>query len=471
MADRYARCLNFDYCTLGDRRLVLRLAPGEPFFCPECAQALISARAWRSGSRISWSAVGSTAMGAAAIAACALVVQHWPQQIAALVPHWMAPAPPMAPPSEVDIIRGTAPPTGLPDPAKLFLAATMDESMPRGAGSYILREHHRRPPHSDPAAVEAMAQLRAGVQGLPTPEHLTRATMPWHQAMIMAALLAPGQSLGPAGVPQLPVNLPAVPDPPPAPAAAQPPLPPTGAPAGAAVMRIPDRRADAVTEWPASAAAGRLPIQLASLTVPIETISTPATASVHARKPPKPIIAHKQAAAAVPAPAPPVATKQPTKVAASPPPDQTGAVGPVIPSAPGEPPISVVDVPPDDTPPPAKRVVIVPSGSNFSFGPMNDGSLNTEPIRPVFIPLRPSAAKPQEAKVTLNCIIETSGVPSHCLVVSSTHAGGLSEAMADWLSSGMVRRPPKSVDGHLVRSRQILVLHYPAEAQAPERLK
>jgi hypothetical protein len=127
----------------------------------------------------------------------------------------------------------------------------------------------------------------------------------------------------------------------------------------------------------------------------------------------------------------------------------------------------VVDVPPDDTPAPAKRIVIVPSGANVSFGPMKDGSMNSQPIRPVFIPLRPSAAKPQEAKLTLNCIIETSGVPSHCLVVSSTHAGALSDAMADWLSSGMVRRQPKSVDGRLVRSRQIVVLNFPAESQAP----
>lgn len=618
MSDRYARCLNFDYCTLGDRRLVMRLAPGEPFFCPECAHALASARAWRSARRIPWPAVGTTAMAAAAIAACALVVQHWPQQMASLVPHWLAPARSAGPPTEVDIIRGTAPPAGLPDPGKLFLAATMDASMPPGAGSYILRDHHRRPPRSDPAAVEAVAQLEAGVQGLPVPERVTQAAMPWHQAMIMAALLAPGESLGPAG-PQLPVIAPAAPDPlpappmlpaatsPPAQAALPPPiqsvephpagvpkvaaasgpdwhpgqgavwrasvsttvagLPPPAAalvaiqklakppivhkpatpapprparpaigiaarkPHPAAVSRLPPADAGAAAYVPpaerhaavpppAAGIAAKQPRSAAAVSVPrpAETNNAayvPATEAHPAAPRPASGIAAKQPhpAAAAPAPRPAdadnaayvrpaetrpavppqtaaIAAKPPhpaasvpaprpadaaaaayvppeqRRPAVAPPPNPAAPAAPAKPSASGAPPITVVDVPPDAAPPPAKRVVIVPSAPNMTFGPLKAGTLNSEPIRPVFIPLRPSAAKPQEAKLTLNCIVETSGVPTHCLVLSSSHAGALSDAMAEWLASGMVRRQPKSVDGHLVRSRQIIVLNFPAQSQA-----
>ncbi len=67
MTERAGRCLNSDYCTLGDARTRIRLAPEAAFVCPECARPLIPWVGWRRARETVLTALGVlTVCGSAA---------------------------------------------------------------------------------------------------------------------------------------------------------------------------------------------------------------------------------------------------------------------------------------------------------------------------------------------------------------------------------------------------------------------
>jgi hypothetical protein len=225
MPDRFARCPNTDYCSLADRRMVLRLAEDESFYCPECAHALTAAPPWGTR-RTPWAVFGAVGMAGAATAACYLVAQNWPTAMA-YVPRSVstalalfAPAAP-PPPDLIAIITGNAPTEPFPTPQQFLVAATMDSWLPRQAGDHVLRRRNPRPPRSDPAAAAARASLEAGVPPLSDPEaDYAGAAMPWRQALIIAALVTPSQPM-PIAIPASPTAAP--PQSPAAPPASPPP--------------------------------------------------------------------------------------------------------------------------------------------------------------------------------------------------------------------------------------------------------
>jgi len=625
MANRFARCLNTDYCSLGDQKLVMRLADGEPFFCPECAHALTPAPAWGNGARIS-PVLGVAAMSVLAVTSGLMVAKHWPHAVSSLPAVWVAqaptPAPPSVPPatahSVIDGVAGTADADMMPDPGKLFLAATMDNWLPHQAGDYLLRKRRMRPPRPDPLAVEARAALEAGVPVLPAPPALP-ASMPWRQAMIMAALVSPDQPLSAAPPPVVAAPLPAsapvaqgavFPTPhaisgtpasssgkpairpqtslvptalpairlaevmpssatlpqsaPPAPLTPLVPIlrqavsqqvlhenlaqstPPTAnpPPVRQASVAPPPRSLQPVPvaapllDQAPSAAAAEQRTQLAledgliravspadddigarllrtlpgSIAAPsgVVTKVTPsgvvakATPTVVTAKATPTVVTAKATPSGVTAKAtptvvtakatpihkmmPPVAAK-PARIAtladgkpvkhAVPArrhivaPEAVAKAAPLPPTASRRPAAaSVASIAPaslpdsaatPDAPAPRSSTVVMQAGLKVSYGPLKDVKLPE--ANGIFMTARPSAAQPEKGRLLVDCVIETTGVPSNCRVLHAENAAGVQDAVLAMLVSGMVHKTPKTEDGHPVRARQTWTMEFPAESQ------
>jgi hypothetical protein len=598
MANRFARCLNTDYCSLGDQRLVMRLADTEPFFCPECAHALTPAPPWRNGARIS-PILGVAAMSVLAVASGLLVAKHWPHAVSSPSPVWAAPAATaqeVPAPSVMGVFAGAADADMMPDPGRLFLAATMDDWLPARAGDYILRKRRMRAPRTDPLAVAARAALEDGVPGLPPPP-APPASMPWRQAMIMAALVSSDQPLSappPPSVVLAPAN------PPVAAQAAVSPIPQTiprapGAAGGRPVIRpqtslvpttLPANRLAEVKPSPAAlpnSTPGAPPapltpfvqiVQQAALQRPVlqhalhENLAQSAPPVRPAAPAPR-----QQPSATVPARAPvvakaaqPAAAEQRTQLALedgliravtpadndigtrllsslpgsvaapgvaapkttphpvakppvpAPPLLATAAVAPIrkmpppavvakparvagladrkpakhnmparkpaaapkaaaeaapAPPAPRRPaPASVASIAPasspdtattQDAPAPRTRTVVMPVGFKMSYGPLKDVKL--QDTNRMFMTARPSAAQPAKGRLLVDCVIETTGVPSNCQVLHAENAAGVQDAVLAMLVSGMVHKTPKTEDGHPVRARQTWTMEFPAQSQ------
>jgi hypothetical protein len=576
MANRFARCLNTDYCSLGDRRLVMRLGDDEPFFCPECAHPLESAPPWGNGARLSLSVLGVAAMSVLAVVSGLMVARDWPHTVYDLspvrVPGAMNVASVPPPPSLMEVMAGAVPPDTtpeltMPEPARLFLAAAMDDWLPHRAGDYVLRTRRMRPPRVDPLAVEARAALEDGVPRLPAPP-APPASMPWRQAMIMAALVSPGQPLSGAAPPAAP----SPPDgsPPAGPVASfttkpastggQAPPPPPGAQGsggdGKRAIRpqtslvptaLPAIRLAAVMTAPAARAASDPPplkpvvpilrqalhADLAQSTPPpspaapvaqpmaaerqtqialedglIRAVSPPAddigmrllrTLPGSVAEPGRPV----PRAAPVPAAKPPVATSAggpihkgtPVAVAAKPArmaglPDRKAArhaaparkqavapaadreaAAPAPPPAAAPPAAIVASIAPPSLPDKAAAPAAAPQPGqtialpNFkmSYGPLNDVKL--QDANGLFMTARPSAAKPARGSLLVDCVIETTGVPSNCHVLHAENAAGVQDAVLAMLVSGMVHKTPKTEGGHLVRARQTWTMEFAAQSQ------
>jgi hypothetical protein len=109
--DRYGRCRNPLACALADSGTVLRLAPDEPFFCPECARPLVRTAAWKRGTGRGWALALA---GAAFIAGTGIEAELWLNRPPAAPPpeavaHVTATTIPKSPPLVTETIPVRAP--------------------------------------------------------------------------------------------------------------------------------------------------------------------------------------------------------------------------------------------------------------------------------------------------------------------------------------------------------------------------
>jgi hypothetical protein len=482
MSQTFARCRNTDYCSLGDQRLVLRLDAHESLFCPECAQPLVNAPPWGEA-RIAWPVLGAVAMGCLALASFYLVAQRWPQSALYRAPMYFAsPAATPAPPLFMaGVVAAEQPSAG-----KLYLVTAMDDYLPRAAGDFVLRDRRGRPPRIDPAMQQARADIEAGVPAVPWPEDDTaRASMPWRQALILAALVSPAQALTAAtaaGDAIAPIDSPRPPAPAPSAAAAlsvpaEPPVstpnsaPPDAMsvrhgirPQAAGPMTLPGQQAaEMVQLGHADMPRGETRLARGNLRRVVAAVSTaiggPDSARTNvraasARKPLPPSHGGKKLARLEPAP------RQPAT--ATPESGQAIAAVPVV--APSQPAPAATTADANDqadaaaTPP--RKIVVTQTGFSMSYTPLKNVNLTS-----IVMPARPSAATPRMGSLKVDCVVETSGLPSDCHVVHAERASAVSTALLAWMSSGLVHRAPTLRDGHPVRARQSWTLEFPAEAR------
>jgi len=475
--ERLATCPNRDYCTLADQGRVLRLGVAAPFYCPECAHALVRAPDRRRYRRIHWPNVAASIIGGIAIAAAAAVHRPvLPQRMTRQAPEGARFS--LLPDPSLASLRSAT--------IGLFPPAETDEPPPR----------HRRTngPRIDLASARFAAALQAGLPVTAVLHwHEDRApqpiAMPWRQALIMAALITPRQQ------PVHQTNIA-----PPAPPPALPPGPPPGPLNNAAArfaepgVRLPFSRPVAPPSAPTEETARSL---LAGLLMPLPALTrgraenpfrvadeaaapARATPALPKRPLPKSVVPAKhpsQTAAVVPPPktraakaadrkgklaAPALTAKKP------PPPGKIAAAAPAA-TAPAPPAIHATTDPVVPAPPPARPLTTVqPVTVRATYGPLKDVNFATLPPK-FFMSSRPTADKPKKGSLQVDCVIETNGVPSDCHVMNARNAAAVSDALLAWLGSGMVHYTPKTEDGHPVRARQTLNLDFPAEA-ARDRL-
>jgi hypothetical protein len=156
MNARYGQCRNPLACSLADARLVLRLAEGEPFFCPECARPLTPAKAWGGGFGLRQIRVAAALLLIAGGAAGSLVL--WPRPGAP--PRKLAATPPapraLAPkPAAIE----AQPPIAVPPPPAVFGAAPVFPAQPPPAPTALRK----------PAMLPAVAKLAPAKAAAPTP--------------------------------------------------------------------------------------------------------------------------------------------------------------------------------------------------------------------------------------------------------------------------------------------------------------
>ncbi len=118
--DFVGRCLNLDYCALGDARSVVRINPGAAFVCPECGHELATVEAWQQPREARLIASGVLVMACgAAIGFYAMhgparphrnqqashhVAAHAPARLLAAAPAVRKIAPPVAPPKAMPVV-------------------------------------------------------------------------------------------------------------------------------------------------------------------------------------------------------------------------------------------------------------------------------------------------------------------------------------------------------------------------------
>jgi hypothetical protein len=449
MPERFARCRNRDYCSLGDRGLLLRLAEGEPFYCPECGRALVPAGPSRSASGVMWLKAVASAMAGAAVAAGATFLPHgvaptsrtiFAVPVLHPVPVNATSPPPAVPAIHLGDMRVTqkievtilavAPP-----PAALLPPPVIDDPAP----AVVL-------PISQ-ANVAALAATRPAVLALAPPP---------------AASLPPPMVMAPTPAIVVPISQTAVAVPPltrwailavtPLPATLPPPVRTAAIEAMVpAILRAPAHKPSVPTGKPPAPAVatgrhGAAPVASAAA-------ARTHAARVAAREAPlamRPAPAPRQAAKAAPLPPADTAQSAPGAVAASAPPPHTDDDAAAAPAA--------------DAPTPKSRVFVLPTDVRMSYGPLKDVNLTDQQDHSIFMTARPSAARPQRGNMKLDCAIGTNGMPSDCRVLSADKAGSVSKALLALLGSGMVRRAPKMENGHPVASRQTVTLEFDAQA-------
>jgi len=109
VTERTGRCLNTDYCALGDARSVVRLPADAPYICPECAHGLVPVPRWSSPREAASLALGvllvAGSAGAGFVTANSINGDHIWQRVqgfaaraprrVALAPHVAAPTAPV----------------------------------------------------------------------------------------------------------------------------------------------------------------------------------------------------------------------------------------------------------------------------------------------------------------------------------------------------------------------------------------
>jgi hypothetical protein len=132
MPARIAVCTNRDYCSLGDRRLVLHLREDEAFFCPECGRVLQPTTP--GAERIAAARRGLAVAALAATAAAALIALRHPHATPSFPPPHAAVAA-IAPPRPRAVVRPKPPalPIPMPKPAPANSAAAATPKPPAPA--------------------------------------------------------------------------------------------------------------------------------------------------------------------------------------------------------------------------------------------------------------------------------------------------------------------------------------------------
>ena len=169
--------------------------------------------------------------------------------------------------------------------------------------------------------------------------------------------------------------------------------------------------------------------------VPGAPAHAPAVASARpASAPQRAAEAPKQAVTtpAPPAPAPPPAAEAPPAIA-----DATSVLG---------------------TTPKEPRTVILPAGSKISFGPLKDVEMPAANPRMVF--LQPGKTPRAPGQMQVDCMIQTSGVPTDCRRLSEHGAADVSGVILAWLGSGAIRYSPATKNGHPVKERRVLTVNF-----------
>lgn len=208
----------------------------------------------------------------------------------------------------------------------------------------------------------------------------------------------------------------------------------------------------------------------ASLFVPVPSDPV-AVAFVNFARSPRargPIAAAGFAPPAPPAPAPKPAAKKvvppeapaapPKPAVAEAPPAPTVPVVPATPAAPPAPSVADAVQPELGTTPPEPRRVVLPAGSKITFGPLKDVEMPAANPRMVF--LQPGKTPRPPGKLQVNCMIQTSGVPTDCRQVSENGDQNVSGVILQWLGSGAIRYSPATKNGHPVEERRVLTVNF-----------
>jgi len=430
MLTRLARCTNRDDCSLGNRRLVLRVLGMAALAGAAAAAAFVIQQPPHPATRARHApmvvARGPTRPPAAAPAA-APAAPRTPQP-GALLTRAAAPAP---------VTRLEQPDAALHAYAPQDLATT--GAMGYGVGAAHLPFGHTLTfPPDDAAVVRAVAGARRGI-GFVTPGPLGGVRQVPFDAAAQSALVralavytlpaakhSAGRFLGylntddasrieiAAGfAPKLP------------PAAA----PPTAkAPPAKAKSAPQPARKPAATKAPPGKPAPQKPV----------------TGAPQARK---------ASAPAIPARIPPLVSPQqpPAKAVAV----HTSAAPPTLAAA------RLAATPAAPLTGPAyARIVQLPAGAKITFGPLKDVRLPTMIPRQLVEPAHSDTTKPTEGTMQVDCAIDASGVPQDCRLLRATHSGDLSESIMSWLSSGAIRYPTTDAQGR-TGGRRVLTVRFP----------
>jgi hypothetical protein len=111
---------------------------------------------------------------------------------------------------------------------------------------------------------------------------------------------------------------------------------------------------------------------------------------------------------------------------------------------------------------PHQRIVQLPPGSKFTFGPLKDVRMPTMITQRVGQPAHTGGDKAAQGAMQVDCAIDASGVPQDCKLLSSLHSGGVSESILSWLTSGAIRYPAKDANGQ-TGGRRVLTVKFPGQ--------
>ena len=478
MPSRLGYCWNKDYCPVAHAGTLVRVEDSALFVCPECARPLRAAsKRVARVSRTPHLAAGALVVLAALVATFEL----WPSapKKVRLQPVWVrmeasAPAPPVVPvqvtllgsrqllPVEVTPLAsrqlGALPPVqhvlvlAAPTPAvalgpepvevpSLVMRlqgdpALADQLVPRLAQAFLLStgDQDVEIVRSD-SATEVRGRSAAGLEAV---------------SIVAAPVTASFASLGNGGAELVFATRP---------------------PTTEERQGLGKWREDDVAQSPAGTAALFVPVPSDPVAVAFVNFarSPRARAAIAAAgfaspapPAPAPIPAAKKvvppAVQAVPAEKTPVAPAAPPKpaVAEAPP----APPEPKIPETPPVPPApNVADAAPElGTTPPGPRTVVLPAGSRITFGPLKDVEMPAANPRMVF--LQPGKTPRPPGKLQVDCMIQTSGVPTDCRQVSEHGDADVSGVILQWLGSGAIRYSPATKDGHPVEERRVLTVNF-----------
>ena len=195
----------------------------------------------------------------------------------------------------------------------------------------------------------------------------------------------------------------------------------------------------------------RAEIAAAGFAPPVPPAPAPKPAAKKAVPPPAPA-----APEAEKAPMPPAAPPKPA-VAEAPPSPKVPEM-PAMPPAPPAPAVADATAPGPNAAPPGPRAIMLPAGSKITFGPLKDVDMPAANPRMVF--LQPGKTPRPPGKLQVDCMIQTSGVPTDCRQVSEHGDEDVSGVILQWLGSGAIRYSPATKDGHPVEERRVLTVNF-----------